>query len=52
MEELEKRLKELKGFASHKKNRTPPPTPEELPGTKPLTKGYTRKEDPWLQPHM
>ena len=27
------------------------PVPSELPGTKPPTKEYTRR-DPWLQPHM
>jgi hypothetical protein len=52
MEELEKGLKELKGFATsceeqqHQTNRPP-----ELPWTKTPTKEYTRRE-PWLQLHM
>ena len=46
MEELEKGLKELKGFATHRKNNNinqpePPHPPPELPGTKPPTKEYT-----------
>ena len=44
MEELEKGLKELKGFAT---NQTPPSPPPELPEIKPSTKKYT-----WLQLHM
>jgi hypothetical protein len=54
MEELEKGMKELKGFATpqeeqqYQTTRHPPP---ELPGTKPPTKEYTWR-DPWLQPHM
>jgi len=41
MEELEKGLKELKGFATHRKNKnTNQPDAPELPGTKP-TKEYT-----------
>ena len=52
MEELEKGLKELKGFATHRKNNNiNQPEPPELPGTKPPTKEYTWR-DPWLQPHM
>jgi hypothetical protein len=52
MEELEKGLKELKGFATHRKNNNinQPDLPE-LPGTKPPTKDYTWR-NPWLQPHM
>jgi hypothetical protein len=42
MEELEKGLKELKGFATHQL---------ELPGTKPPTKEYTWR-DPWFQLHI
>jgi hypothetical protein len=42
MEEIEKRLKELKGFATHwKDNSINQPKPPELPGTKPPTKEYT-----------
>jgi hypothetical protein len=45
MEELEKGLKELKGFASPQEkqqyNNNNQPDPPELPGTKPLTKEYT-----------
>jgi hypothetical protein len=57
MEELEKVLKELKVFATHRKNyistNQPPPPPRspELSGTKPPTKEYTWKVL-WLQPHM
>ena len=52
MEELEKGLKELKRFATHRMNinisqRDQP----ELPGTKPLTKEYTWR-DPRLQWHV
>jgi hypothetical protein len=50
MEELEKGLKELKGFANHRKNNSinepdphPHPTTPELLGTKPSTKEYTWK---------
>jgi hypothetical protein len=52
MEKLEKGLKELKGFATHRKNSniSQPDLPE-LPGTKPPTKEYTWR-DPWLQLHM
>ena len=52
MDELEKGLKELKGFADHRKNNNinQPDLPE-LPGTKPPTKEHTWM-DPWLQPHM
>ena len=42
MEELEKALKELKGFATHRKNNTTnQPDPPELPRTKPPTKVLT-----------
>ena len=43
MEELEKGLKELKGFATHRKNNNinQPDTYPDLPGTKPPTKEYT-----------
>ena len=48
MEELEKGLKNLKGFATHKKNNiNQPDHPPELPGTKPPTKEYTWSH-PWL----
>jgi hypothetical protein len=46
MEELEKGMKELKGFAIHRKNNNINlPDPQELPGTKPPTKEYT-----WTDP--
>jgi hypothetical protein len=47
-----KGLKELKGFAIHRKsnNINHPDTPE-LPGSKPSTKENTGR-DPWLQLHM
>jgi hypothetical protein len=52
MEELEKGLKELKGFATHRKNNNINlPEPPELPETKSPTKECTWR-DPWLQPHM
>jgi hypothetical protein len=52
MVELEKGLKELKGFASHRKNNNINQLDAlELPGTKPLTKEYTRSI-PWIQLHM
>ena len=52
MVELEKGLKDLKGFATHRKNNTINQSdPPELPGTKSPTKDYTWK-DPWLQLHM
>jgi hypothetical protein len=41
MEELEKRLKELKEFAIQRKNNINQPDSPELPGTKPPTKEYT-----------
>ena len=52
MEELEKGLKELKEFASPRKNKNinQPDTPE-FPGTKPPTKEYTWG-DLWLQLDM
>jgi hypothetical protein len=53
MEELEKGLKELKGFTTpeedqNQSTRTPP---QEFPGAKSPTKKHTQR-DPWLQPHM
>ena len=46
--ELEKGLKELKGFAIHRKyNGISQPNPPELPGTKPSTKEHTWRV-PWL----
>ena len=52
IEELEKGLKELVGFATHMKNNSiNQPDPPELPGTKPPTKEHTQR-DPWLQIHM
>jgi hypothetical protein len=54
MKELEKRRKELKGFAApqeeHRRNMNYP-VPSELPETKPLTKEYTWW-DSCLQLHM
>jgi hypothetical protein len=51
MEELEKGLKELKGFSTLGRKNISQPDPIELPGTKPPTKEYT-----WsalcLQPRM
>ena len=52
MEELEKGLKELKGFQPHRKNdNINQPDPELLPETKSPTKECTWR-DPWLQQHM
>jgi hypothetical protein len=52
MGELKKGLKELKGFASHRKNNNiHQPDTLELPGTKPSNKEYTGK-DLWVQLHM
>jgi hypothetical protein len=52
MQELGKVLKELKGFATHRKNNNiNQPDHPELPGTKLPTKEYTCR-DPWLQPHI
>jgi hypothetical protein len=52
MEELEKGLKELKGFATHRKNNNiNQPDHPELPGTKPSTK-ENKWRDPWLQSHI
>jgi hypothetical protein len=52
MEELEKALKEQKGFATYRKNNnTNQQYSPELPGTNPPTKEYTWR-DSWLQPHM
>lgn len=46
------KLKELKGFATHRKNNNiNQPDPPELPGTKPSTKEYTWRK-PGLQTHM
>ena len=52
IEELEKGLKEQKGFATYRKNNNinQQDSPE-LPGTKPPTKEYTWR-DSWLQLHM
>jgi hypothetical protein len=53
MEELEKGLKELKGFATHKNNNNinqPDSPPPEIPVTKPPTKEY-KWRNPWLQLH-
>jgi hypothetical protein len=41
MEELEKGLKELQPLRKKNINQLDPPTPSELPGTKPPTKEYT-----------
>jgi hypothetical protein len=46
VEVLEKGPKELKGFATHKRNNINQPELPELSGTKPLTKEYTRREEP------
>jgi hypothetical protein len=50
MEELEKGLNNLKGFATHRKNNNTnqpdPSPPPELPGTK------LPRRNPWLQLHM
>jgi hypothetical protein len=52
MEELEKGLKELKGFAAQYEEQQYQSTrPPELPRTKPPNKKYTSR-DPWLQLHM
>jgi hypothetical protein len=51
MEELEKGLKELKGFATHRKNSNiNQPDPPDFPGAKPPAEEYTWR-DPWLQLH-
>jgi hypothetical protein len=47
MKELEKRLKELKGFATHRKNNNINQSDPLSQGNKPPT-----KESPWLQPHI
>jgi hypothetical protein len=48
MKELEKGLKELKGFVTHRRdNNINQSEPPELPGTKPPTKKYIWR-DPWL----
>jgi hypothetical protein len=52
VEELEKGVKELKGFATQRKNNIiKQPDPPEIPGTKPLTSKYTQR-DTWLQLHI
>jgi hypothetical protein len=52
MEELEKGLGKLKGFATHRKNKNiNQPDTLEFPGTKPPAKVYTWR-DQWLQLHM
>jgi hypothetical protein len=48
MEKLGQELKELKGFATHRKNNNiNQPDPPKFPGTKPPTKEYTWR-DPCL----
>ena len=47
MEELEKGLKEVKGFATLSERQYQQPDSPELPGTKPPTKEYTWR-DSWL----
>jgi hypothetical protein len=44
MKGLEKGLKELKGFATHRKNNINHPDPPELTETKPPTKEYTWRD--------
>ena len=52
IEELEKGLKELKGFATPEEEQQYQPTrAPDLPGTKSPTKEYTGR-NPWLQLHM
>jgi hypothetical protein len=52
VKELEKGLKDLKGFATHRKNNNiNQPVLPALPGTKPPTKEYTWR-DLCLQPHI
>jgi hypothetical protein len=52
VEELEKGLKELKGFATHRKNNNIDQQDHpEIQGTKLPTKKHTWR-DPWLQLHM
>jgi hypothetical protein len=52
LEELGERLKELKGFATHRKNNNiNQPYPPKLPGNKPSISEYTWR-DPWFQPCM
>jgi hypothetical protein len=51
MEELEKALKELKGFVNYSKNNNinePDSPTEQFPGTK----APSTVRDPWLQQHM
>jgi hypothetical protein len=54
MEELEKKLKEMKGFATPQEEQQYEPTnppPPEIPASRPPTKEYTWR-DPWLQLHL
>jgi hypothetical protein len=52
VEELEKGLKELRGFeAPWRSNSVSKPDPLDLPGTGPPTNEYTWS-DPWRWPHM
>jgi hypothetical protein len=52
VKDLEKGLKELKGFATPRKNNNiNQPEPPELPGIKALTKEFTWR-NPWLQLHV
>jgi hypothetical protein len=48
---VREKLKELKGFATHRKNNINQPVFPELSGSKPQTKEYTWR-DPWLQQHV
>jgi hypothetical protein len=52
MEELENGVKELKGFAIHRKNNNiNQPVPTDFQGSKPPTKENTWRH-PWLQLHL
>ena len=56
-EQLEKGLKELKGFATHRRSNNikkpdPPPTTPGLPGTKPPSKEYTWRESMTLATYV
>jgi hypothetical protein len=52
MEELDKGLKELQEFTTHKNNNNiNQPDTSKLPWTEPPIKEYTWR-DPWLLPHM
>jgi len=46
MEELDKGLKELRAFETHRKNNINQPDIPELPGTKPPTKEHTWRDGP------